>query len=77
MWGLSKIPDIARGNNLFFLKPGVALGLSYFILEDNITKNKLLAIIAITGFIIIKVFIRHFPKLLKKRNYNYSDFSNV
>ena len=33
LWGLSRIPDIARGNYLFFLKPVIALGLAYFILE--------------------------------------------
>ncbi len=56
LWGLSRIPDIARGNYLFFLKPVIALGLAYFILKDNITTNQLFAIIAITGFVLMEVF---------------------
>ena len=69
LWGLSRIPDIARGNYLFFLKPVVALCLAYFILEDDITTNQLFAIIAITGFVLMEIFytpISNFFKLLKK-----------
>ena len=35
LWGLSRIPDIARGNYLFFLKPVIALGLAYFIWRNR------------------------------------------
>ncbi len=66
LWGLSRIPDIARGNYLFFLKPVVALGLAYFILEDKITTNQLLAIFAITGFVVMEVFYTPLSKIFKK-----------
>ena len=56
LWGLSKIPDIARGNYLFFLKSVIALGLVFFILEDDITNNQLIAILAITGFVMLEIF---------------------
>ena len=56
LWGLSNIPDVARGNYLFFLKPVIALGLAFFILEDEITLNQLIAIFAITGFVILEIF---------------------
>ena len=65
LWGLSKIPDVARGNYLFFLKPVIALCLAYFILEDNITINQLIAIAVITGFVIIDVFYTPISKILK------------
>ena len=65
LWGLSKIPDVARGNYLFFLKPVIALCLAYFILEDNITINQIIAIAVITGFVIIEVFYTPISKILK------------
>ena len=65
LWGLSKIPDVARGNYLFFLKPVIALCLAYFILEDNITINQLIAIAVITGFVIVEVFYTPISKILK------------
>ena len=65
LWGLSKIPDVARGNYLFFLKPVIALCLAYFILDDNITVNQLIAIAIITGFVIIEVFYTPISKILK------------
>ena len=66
LWGLSKIPDVARGNYLFFLKPVIALGLAFFILEDEITINQLIAIFVITGFVMLEIFydtISNFFKL--------------
>ena len=65
LWGLSKIPDVARGNYLFFLKPVIALCLAYFILEDNITINQLIAIAVITSFVIIEVFYTPISKIIK------------
>jgi drug/metabolite transporter (DMT)-like permease len=65
LWGLSKIPDVARGNYLFFLKPVIALCLAYFILEDKITINQLIAIAVITGFVIVEVFYTPISKILK------------
>ncbi|MDC0456743.1 DMT family transporter [Alphaproteobacteria bacterium] len=65
LWGLSKIPDVAKGNYLFFLKPVIALCLAYFILDDNITVNQLIAIAIITGFVIIEIFYTPISKILK------------
>jgi drug/metabolite transporter (DMT)-like permease len=64
LWGLSKIPDVARGNYLFFLKPVIALCLAYFILEDQITINQLIAITVITGFVAIEVFYTPISKII-------------
>ncbi len=66
LWGLSRIPDIARGNYLFFLKPVIALCLAYFILEDTITTNQLFAIFAITAFVAMEIFYTPLSKLFKK-----------
>ena len=66
LWGLSKIPDVARGNYLFFLKPVIALCLAFFVLEDNITTNQLVAIIVITGFVLMEIFYSSLSKLFKK-----------
>lgn len=66
LWGLSKIPDVARGNYLFFLKPVIALCLAFFVLEDNITTNQLIAIIFITGFVLMEIFYSSLSKLFKK-----------
>ena len=65
LWGLAKIPDVARGNYLFFLKPVIALCLAYFILDDKITINQLIAIAVITGFVIVEVFYTPISKILK------------
>ena len=65
LWGLSKIPDVARGNYLFFLKPIIALFLAYFILEDVISINQLIAILAITGFVTLEIFYTSISKLVK------------
>ena len=66
LWGLSKIPDVARGNYLFFLKPVIALCLAFFVLEDNITINQLIAIIVITGFVLMEIFYSSLSKLFKR-----------
>mgnify|MGYP000141369161 FL=1 len=66
LWGLSKIPDVARGNYLFFLKPVISLCLAFFVLEDNITTNQLIAIIVITGFVLMEIFYSSLSKLFKK-----------
>jgi drug/metabolite transporter (DMT)-like permease len=66
LWGLSRVPDIARGNYLFFLKPVIALCLAFFILEDTITTNQLFAIFAITAFVAMEIFYTPLSKLFKK-----------
>lgn len=55
-WGLSNVPDIGRGNYLFFLKPVIALILAYFLLAEPITATQLAAIVAITGFVAAEIF---------------------
>ncbi|OED39547.1 hypothetical protein AB833_15020 [Chromatiales bacterium (ex Bugula neritina AB1)] len=55
-WGLSNVPDIGRGNYLFFLKPVIALVLAYFLLAESITVTQLAAIVAITGFVAAEIF---------------------
>ena len=56
LWGLSNVPDVARGNYLFFLKPVIAALLAAFILGDIITWTQIAAIIAITGFVMAELF---------------------
>lgn len=55
-WGLSNVPDVARGNYLFFLKPVLALILAYFLLSETITATQLAAIFAITAFVAAEIF---------------------
>ncbi len=56
LWGLGHVPDPARGNYLFFLKPVIATFLAFFILGDTITIPQMLAILAITGFVLGEIF---------------------
>ena len=65
LWGLSKIPDVARGNYLFLLKPVIALCLAFFILKDDISINQLIAIFVITGFVILEIFYIPISKVIK------------
>ena len=41
LWGLSNVPDVSRGNYLFFLKPVIAALLAAFILDDDITTTQI------------------------------------
>ena len=65
LWGLSKIPDVTRGNYLFFLKPVIALCLAFFILDDKITINQLIAIFVITSFVIVEIFYTPISRIIK------------
>lgn len=56
LWGLGHVPDPARGNYLFFLKPVIAALLAYFILGTHVTVTQILAIVAITGFVLGEIF---------------------
>ena len=38
------------------MKPVIALGLAFFILEEEITINQLIAIFAITEFVMLEIF---------------------
>lgn len=55
LWGLGNVPDVGRGNYLFFLKPVIATILAFFILGDHITWPQLLAVTAITGFVMAEI----------------------
>ena len=54
--GLAAVPDMARANYLFFLKPVIAAFLAYFILNDQITTTQILAIIVVCSCVLIEVF---------------------
>ena len=65
LWGLANVPDVSRGNYLFFLKPIIALCLAYFILNDDISASQLLAIFAITAFVLGEIFFEPLSNRLK------------
>lgn len=67
LWGLANVPDQARGNYLFFLKPVIAALLAYLILGDHITLTQIAAIIAITGFVLGEVFYEDLRALFTRR----------
>ena len=67
LWGLANVPDQARGNYLFFLKPVIAALLAYFILDDAITLPQIAAIVAITGFVLGEIFYEDLRKLFTRR----------
>ena len=56
LWGLANVPDMTRGNYLFFLKPVIAALLAAFILGDVITGPQVAAIVMITGFVAAELF---------------------
>ena len=56
LWGLAHIPDAARGNYLFFLKPVIAALLAAYILDDEVTLIQIAAIISIITFVAAEVF---------------------
>ena len=55
LWGLANVPDVGRGNYLFFLKPVIAALLAFAILGDTITWPQILAVAAITGFVAAEI----------------------
>lgn len=65
LWGLGNIPDAARGNYLFFLKPVIAALLAVFILDDEITWIQIAAIVSIVGFVAAEVFFDQLRALLR------------
>lgn len=67
LWGLGHVPDPARGNYLFFLKPVIAAFLATFILGTDITWAQLAAIIAITGFVLGEIFYDELRALILRR----------
>lgn len=66
-WGLSNVPDVARGNYLFFLKPVIALVLAYFLLAEHITGTQLAAIFAITIFVAAEIFYEQIKSWFGRR----------
>ena len=67
LWGLGHVPDPARGNYLFFLKPVIAAVLATFILHTEITWPQLAAILAITGFVLGEIFYDEIRAMLTRR----------
>jgi drug/metabolite transporter (DMT)-like permease len=56
LWGLAHVPDVSRGNYLFFLKPVIAAMLAALILGDVITVTQMGAIAVIIGFVAAEIF---------------------
>jgi drug/metabolite transporter (DMT)-like permease len=54
--GLAAVPDMARANYLFFLKPVIAAILAYYILGDSVTVTQILAIIVVCSCVLMEVF---------------------
>ena len=67
LWGLGNVPDVTRGNYLFFLKPVIAALLALFILGDTITLPQLGAIVVITGFVATELFYDEIKARLARR----------
>ena len=58
--GLAAAPDMTRASYLFFLKPVIAAGLAIVFLGDSPTWLQLVAILIVSGSVIVEVF---WPKL--------------
>ncbi|MEM8797690.1 MAG: DMT family transporter [Pseudomonadota bacterium] len=54
--GLAAAPDITRASYLFFLKPVIAAVLAIFILSEEPTVLQGLAIILVTGCVVVELF---------------------
>jgi len=67
LWGLSNVPDLARGNYLFFLKPVIAALLAAFILGDTVTWIQIAAIVVITGFVLAELFYDELRAALRRQ----------
>jgi len=68
LWGLANVPDVGRGNYLFFLKPVIAALLAYAILGDTITWPQILAVAAITGFVAAEILYGERRRLSARGN---------
>ena len=53
--GLAAAPDITRASYLFFLKPVIAAFLAIFILAQEPTWLQALAILVVTGSVVVEV----------------------
>jgi len=54
--GLAAAPDITRASYLFFLKPVIAALLAVFILSQHPTGLQMLAILVVTGSVMVEIF---------------------
>ncbi len=66
LWGMSAVADMGRANYLFFLKPVIAAGLAFFILQQEITAIQILAIVAITLCVSVEIFYDQLQRLLAR-----------
>ncbi|MEM7546416.1 MAG: DMT family transporter [Pseudomonadota bacterium] len=61
--GLAAAPDMTRASYLFFLKPVIAAVLAIFILSQEPTLLQMLAILVVTGSVLVEIF---WPRLVGK-----------
>jgi drug/metabolite transporter (DMT)-like permease len=54
--GLAAAPDITRASYLFFLKPVIAAVLAIFVLSQHPTPLQALAILVVTGSVLVEMF---------------------
>ena len=64
LWGLANVPDVARGNYLFFLKPVIAALLAFFIIGQPITWVQVLAILVVCSSVLLEM---SWPWLARRR----------
>lgn len=65
--GLSAAPDITRASYLFFLKPVIAAVLAVLILSQHPTGLQMLAILVITGSVLVEMFWSRIGRALGSR----------
>lgn len=63
--GLSAAPDITRASYLFFLKPVIAALLAVAVLGDFPTALQLLAILVVTGSVLVEMFWPRIQRLIR------------
>lgn len=62
--GLSAAPDITRASYLFFLKPVIAALLAVIVLSQHPTALQVLAIVVVTGSVLVEMFWPRIGRLL-------------
>ncbi|MCH8166905.1 MAG: DMT family transporter [Proteobacteria bacterium] len=62
--GLAAAPDITRASYLFFLKPVIAAVLAIFVLSQHPTMLQSLAILVVTGSVLVEMFWPRIERLL-------------
>ncbi len=65
--GLSAAPDITRASYLFFLKPVIAALLAVVVLAQYPTPLELLAIVVVTGSVLVEMFWPRIEPVFRRR----------